>query len=67
MNIDTKIIKQHFLGEEKRVRLRKGGLSLYGRILETQGDCIVFQTRTQTSIIPVRDIEELLLVRGGGQ
>lgn len=67
MKIETKIIKRHFLGEEKRVRIRKGGLSLYGRILETQGDCIVFQTRTQTSIIAVRDIEEIILVSGGGQ
>jgi len=67
MEIGTNIIKHRFLGEDKRVRLLKDGLSLYGRILEAEGDSIVFETRTQTSIIPIHDIDEILLVKGGGR
>ncbi|UCD13394.1 MAG: hypothetical protein JSW60_07510 [Thermoplasmatales archaeon] len=67
MKINSNIIKKHFIGKAKNVRILKGDLSLFGKILETDGDCVVFQTKTQISIIPIRDIDEILLINGGGR
>ncbi len=61
MNMD--IVKRHFLG--KKVRILKGELSLYGDILEAEGDSIVFKTRTQTSVINIEDIKEMILINDG--
>lgn len=67
MKIEPKIIEKHFIGEGKYIRLLKGELSLFGQILKTDGDCIIFQTKTQISILPIKDIDEIILVEGGGR
>ena len=48
----------------KRVKLVKENYALYGRILEVTEDCIVFESKTQTSVISVDLIQEISPIGG---
>ena len=51
---------EYFLGKPLRLILKPHDFSLYGKILRVSDDCIVFQTKQKTSIIPFQNISSLM-------
>ena len=50
-----------FFEEISNVKIElKTGFALFGEILRVSNDCIVFQTKQKTSIIPMSDILRVL-------
>ena len=51
---------EFFEGKPLKLVLKPNEFALYGKILRISDDCIIFQTKQKTSIIPFQNIFSLV-------